>query len=172
MFFVDATRSVSDSAARAGTLTYIHTYVCLSLCLRRSIAPSHRSFVRRRTRLGNRTARFNIFEIAGGAYRETSVPRSASSCYVLHFALALTPRVIGRIIGPVALFSRTASFLAFESDSDPVRRTQMRGRCSGRNVEAKAVCFKRFRRLRIQVLWEYRSGCRFCTFSQLSFSFV
>lgn len=101
MFFVDATRSVSDSAARAGTLTYIHTYMCLSLCLRRSIAPSHRSFAADNSGLA--TGRPDlIFSKLRQAPIEKRPPLA-----VLHFALALTPRVIGRIIGPVALFSRT-----------------------------------------------------------------
>ena len=80
------------SAARAGTLTYIHTYESKSMSTRRSIAPSHRiasfvpSFVRSfaADKLGLATqnaARFNIFSklreapIERARERETSARR-------------------------------------------------------------------------------------------------
>lgn len=130
VFFSGDTRT--GPAARAGTLTYIHTYVSKPMSTRRTVDHAIAIVVRRRTRPGNRAARFNIFEIARSlgqrARPSTSDCPTFRSCFY-----TLTLRIIGRIIGPVALLLRRADAVPSshtESDSQDGSCEQMRGRCS------------------------------------------
>lgn len=148
-FFLGARRVVdadrSGSAARAGTLTYIHTYVS-----KPNVYHDGRSRHRHRfadnSGLATETARFNIFEIAS---RPTARLCELLPYISLLLSLSRLARGrgrardsvvysrIGRIVGPVALRAASRRFLPRISIG------QRRGRASKRETDAPGGTYKR-----------------------------
>jgi len=102
VFFPGDTRP--DSVARAGTLTYIHTYVSkpMSTTVDRAIA----SFVRRR--LGLATGRPDLIFLKLRSLGHSAVGLRCCPTFRSCF-YTLTLHIIGRTIGPVALLCAVVS---------------------------------------------------------------
>jgi len=128
-----------DSVARAGTLTYIHTYVFkpMSTTVDRAIA----SFVRRR--LGLATGRPDLIFLKLWSLDHSTVGLRLSyiSLLLLH-SYALYHRAYRRTCC-APLRRRLGSFLALESDSNGGRASKCEADALSGTLEAKAFALHR-----------------------------